>query len=132
MTTGRINQVTTFLQTSPDKRAGLISTTSRQSNEGPLFIAGVHQPLKVYLVITLNAFRSKSNRPIQKANNQTTLFPVLTNFQAHFSLSLESNKRSWPSKRNIINQRKRSQTDYNTWPRLIPKWIIATGLAISK
>jgi hypothetical protein len=79
-------------------------------------------------VVTSEGFQAKAILVHSKANDQTALFPGLTHFR-HTSPSHRHNQqqRSWPSERTTNDRH-----HYNAQSWRIPKWLVASGLAISK
>jgi hypothetical protein len=122
MTTGRINQVTTFPSLHPKGCNCLILVAK------PCSQSGVHH---------LKVERSECD-PVKLsalqlywrlwANYQTALFPGLTNFK-HISPCHKSNK-DHGLQRELPMTDNTSKDVAQSWR--IPKWLNATGLAISK
>lgn len=121
MTTGRINQVTTFRPYTP---IGMQRT----------IVAGqAHFLVREFVKwIDIDSTETFQHFPqgysYFQIISQTALFPGLTFFR-HTSRGRKQQPRSWPSERTTYNRQYCSSIAQS---KRIPDWLDATGLAISK
>ncbi|KAJ7429167.1 hypothetical protein FB451DRAFT_707921 [Mycena latifolia] len=129
MTTGRINQVTTFLKPAQQLRG---------SKQRPLLATARTDVALGAGSVSLTRYCDRFNRndeelsqrySLVKANGRNTLFPDLTNFE-HASPGHSQATRMAALRENY--QQPAEVTKTTAQSRRIPKWLNASGLAIGK
>ena len=121
MTTGRINQVTTFRPCIPED-------TTHDSNDNQVAFSFGSSFKWSRLNCNLRTCSASLRNNDSEANSQATLFPDLTNFR-HISL-FHLSDRDHGLQRELPTAGLITKDVAQPWR--IPKWLNATGLAISK